>query len=56
MIVGVQIYGKLNFSLHVTNICKSAGNQLIALMRRNNFLCFKGKHKICYVFLLMTST
>ena len=47
MIVGVQIYVKLNFSLHLTNIFKSAANQLITLMRRNNFLYFEGKHKIC---------
>ena len=31
----------LNFSLHVINICESAANQLSALIRLNNFLCFE---------------
>ena len=33
----------LTFSLHVSNICKSAANQLSALIMLNNFLCFEGK-------------
>ena len=41
--LGVQLDDKLNFSLHVSNICKSAANQLSALIRLNNFLGFKGK-------------
>ena len=40
---GIQLDEKLNFSLHVSNICKSATNQLSALIRLNNFLCFEGK-------------
>ena len=42
-LLGVQLDDKLNFSLHVRNICKSAANQLSALIRLNNFLCFEGK-------------
>ena len=42
-LLGVQLDDKLNFSLHVNNICKSAANQLSALIRLNNFLCFAGK-------------
>ena len=34
---------KLNFSLHVNNICNSAANQLSALIRLHKFLCFEGK-------------
>ena len=34
---------KLIFSLHVSTICRSAANQLSALIRLNNFLCFEGK-------------
>ena len=30
---GFQIDDKLNFNLHITNICRSAANQLNALMR-----------------------
>ena len=39
----IQLDDKLNFSLHVSNICKSAANQLSALIRINKFLCLEGK-------------
>ena len=42
-LLGIQLDDKLNFSLNVSNICKSAANQLSALIRLNNFLCFEGK-------------
>ena len=42
-LLGVQLDDKLNFSLHVSHICKSAANQLSALIRLNNFSCFEGK-------------
>ena len=42
-LLGIQLNDKLNFSLHVSNICKSAANQLSALIRLNNFLCFEGE-------------
>ena len=42
-LLGIQLYNKLNFSLHVSNICKSAVNKLSALIRLNNFLYFEGK-------------
>ena len=42
-LLNVQLDDKLNFSLHVSNICKSPANQLSALIRLNNFLCFEGK-------------
>ena len=40
---GIQLDNKLNFSLHVSNICNSAANQLSTLIRLYNFLCFEGK-------------
>ena len=42
-LLGIQLGNKLNSSLHLSNICKSAANQLSALIRLNNFLCFEGK-------------
>ena len=42
-LLGVQLDDELNFSLHVSNICKSAANQLSALIRLNNFLHFERK-------------
>ena len=42
-LLGIQLDDKLNFSLHVSNNCKSAANQLGTLIRLINFLCFEGK-------------
>ena len=35
-LLGVQIDDKLNFNPHITNICRSAANQLNALIRPSN--------------------
>ena len=42
-LLGVQIDDKLNFNLHITNICRSAANQLNALIRFKQFLSFEAK-------------
>ena len=42
-LLGVQIDDKLNFNLHITNICRSAANQLNALTRLKQFLNFETK-------------
>ena len=39
----VQIDDKLNFNPHITNICRSAANQLNALIRFKQFLSFEAK-------------
>ena len=39
----VQIDSELNFNLHIANICRSAANQLNALIRLKNFLCLQEK-------------
>ena len=39
-LLGIQIDGKLNFNLHISKICKSAANQLNALIRLKQFLSF----------------
>ena len=36
--LGVQIDAELNFNLHIVNICRSAVNQLNALIRLRKFL------------------
>ena len=41
--LGIQIADKLNFNLHISKICKSAANQLNALIRLKQFLCFHAK-------------
>ena len=40
-LLGIQLDTKLNFSPHISNICKSAANQLNALIRLQKFLSFK---------------
>ena len=41
--LGIQLDDKLNFSLHISNICKSAANQLIAWITLQKCLSFKDK-------------
>ena len=42
-LLGIQIDDKLNFNLHTNNICRSAANQLNALIRLKQLLGFKEK-------------
>ena len=42
-LLGIQVDDKLNLNLHVSNICRSAANQLNALIRLKRFLGFKEK-------------
>ena len=42
-LLGVQKDDKLNFNLHITKICRSAANQLHALIRLRMFLNFEEK-------------
>ena len=41
--LGIQIDDKLNFNLHISKICKSAENQLNALVILKQFLSFHAK-------------
>ena len=36
-LLGIQLDDKLNFSSHISNICKSAANQLNTLIRLQSF-------------------
>ena len=42
-LLGVLVDDKLNFNLHITNSCRSAANQLNALIRIKQFLSFEAK-------------
>ena len=44
-LLGLQLDYKLNFNLHISNICKSAVDQLYALIRFKKFMNF-GENKI----------
>ena len=43
-LLGIQLDNKLTFSPHISNIRKSAANQLNTLIRLQNFLSFKEKN------------
>ena len=42
-LLGVHVDDKLSFNLHITKICRSAANQLYALIRLRMFLNFEEK-------------
>ena len=42
-ILGIHFDNKLNFSTHVTKLCKTAGQKLHALARISNFMSLKKK-------------
>ena len=51
-LLGIQVDDKLNFNLHISNICKSSANQLNALVRLKKFLSFKTKKVLISSFIL----
>ena len=50
-LLGVHLDDKLNFNLHISNICRSAANQLNALIRLKSYLSFNAKRVLinCYI-------
>ena len=42
-LLGIHLDDKLNFNLHISNICRSAANQLNALIRLKSYLNFNLK-------------
>ena len=42
-LLGIHLDGKLNFNLHVSNICRSTANQLNTLIRGKGYLSFNAK-------------
>ena len=50
-LLGVHIDDKLNFNEHINKICKSAGNQLNALIRLKSFLGLKEKEVLVNSFI-----
>ena len=51
-LLGIEIDGKLNFNHHINNICKSASNQLNALIRLKHLLGFKEKKVLVNAFVM----
>ena len=45
-LLGIHLDDKLNFNVHISNICRSAANQLIALIRLKNYLNFNAKRAL----------
>ena len=48
--LGIQIDAELNFNLHIANICRSAANQINALIRLKKFLCHGEKKVLINIF------
>ena len=42
-LLGIEIYNKLNFEKHISNICKKASNQLNVICRLHTFMGHKKK-------------
>ena len=42
-LLGIHSADNLNFNLHISNICRSAANQLNALIRLKSYLNFNAK-------------
>ena len=42
-LLGIHLDDNLNFNLHISNICRSAANQLNALIRLKSYLNFNAK-------------
>ena len=51
-LLGVEIDNKLNFEQHINRICKSAANQLNALIRLKRFLGFQERKALVNSFVL----
>ena len=51
-LLGIEIDGKLNFNHHINNICKSASNQLIDLIRLKHLLGFKERKMLVNTFVM----
>ena len=51
-LLGIQIDSQLNFNMHINNICKSAANQLNALIKLNCFLGIDEKKVLVNSFVL----
>ena len=51
-LLGMHLDNCLNFSLHINTICKSASNQLNALVRLKTFLSFEQKKVLVNSFII----
>ena len=51
-LLGIHLDNKLNFSLHISNICRSAANQLNNLIRLKKYLIFNAKRVLIYSYII----
>ena len=51
-LLGIEADGKLNFNYHINNICKSASNQLNALIRLKHLLGFEERKVLVNTFVM----
>ena len=50
--LGIHLDNRLNFNLHINTICKSASNQVNALVRLKKFLSFEQRKVLVNSFIL----
>ena len=50
-LLGIKIDNKLNFDLHINDLCRAASGQLNALLRLNHFLNFNAKQVLIQSFI-----
>ena len=51
-LLGIEIYDKLNFNNHINNICKSASNQINALIRLKHLIGFQERKVLVNTFVM----
>ena len=54
-LLGIDLDDKLNFNLHISNICSSAANQLNALIRLKSYLNFNAKRVLINSYIISNS-
>ena len=55
-LLGIHLDDKLNFNLHISNICRSAANQLNALIQLKNYLSFNAKRVLINSYIISNFT
>ena len=53
-LLGIHLGDKLNFNLHISNICRSAANQLSGLIRLKSYLNFNAKRVLINSYIILS--
>ena len=53
-LLGIHLGDKLNFNLHISNICRLAANQLSGLIRLKSYLNFNAKRVLINSYIILS--